>query len=171
MRSNGDNLSDVRIGNVSGGIHGSVIAGRDVSHVTITLGGQATPADKEPTQAELKQLLVEVQQELAAVLAQKEALQQVSAAAPFTAQGAAAGVAQATEIAGSAVEPEQAQSMQHSLTEATSLLGGILDGAKIAAEKAGAVGKAAKPLAEALAPLVEKLAVASLWVGRLWLGV
>ena len=80
-------------------------------------------------------------------------------------------MAQATEIAGGEVEPEQAQSMQHSLAEATSLLGGILDGAKIAAEKAGEVGKAAKPIAEALAPLVEQLAVASLWVGRLWLGV
>ena len=38
------------------------------------------------------------------------------------------------------------------------------------AEKATAVGKAAKPIAAKLAPLVEKLAVAAFWVGRLWLG-
>ena len=54
MASNGDNLSEVTIGSVTGGIHNSVIAGRDVKNVTITLGGQETPADKEPSQAELK---------------------------------------------------------------------------------------------------------------------
>ena len=53
---------------------------------------------------------------------------------------------------------------------AAGTLNGILDEAKSVAEKATAVGRAAKPIAEALAPVVEKLAVAALWVGRLWLG-
>ncbi|GAB4440940.1 MAG: hypothetical protein Kow0031_22910 [Anaerolineae bacterium] len=168
-----DKSTGVKIGKVSGGIHGSVIAGGDVKNVTITLGGQAVPADKEPTVDDLKRLLADVQAELATVLAQKEALQQLSAAAPFTAQGAEAGVKQAAEAAAAEgeVSEAQAKSMQQSLAEASGLLNGILDGAKDAAEKAGAVGKAAKPIAEALAPLVEKLAVASFWVGRLWLGL
>jgi DNA repair exonuclease SbcCD ATPase subunit len=172
MAGKGDTLSEVNIGNVSGGIHGSVIAGRDVSNVTISVGGQQTPADKEPSADELKQLLAEVQQALTELTAQKEALAQISVSAPYTAQGAAAGVQQAAETASgeSEVNKEQAQSMQQSLAEAGSLLNNILDAAKSAAEKAGAVGKAAKPIAEALAPLVEKLTVASLWVGRLWLG-
>lgn len=164
-----DESGGVTIGNVSGGIHGSIIAGRDVSHATITLGGQPTPADKQPTAAELKQLLAEIQQELAKVTTQKEALQQVSTAAPFTAQGAEASLKEAAAKVEGEVKPEQAQSVQKSLTEATSLLGGILDGAKTVAEKAGEVGQAVKPLADTLAPLVEKLAVAAMWVGKLWL--
>lgn len=161
--------SSVTIGNVSGGIHGSIIAGRDVSNATITLGGQPVPADKQPTSDELKQLLAEIQQELAALTAQKEGLAQVSSAAPFTAQGAEASVKEAAAKAEGEVGPEQARSVQKSLTEATSLLGGILDGAKTVAEKAGAVGQAVKPIADTLAPLVDKLAVAALWVGKLWL--
>ena len=46
----------VTIGNVSGGIHGSIIAGRDVKNATITMGGQPISVDKEPTSDELKQL-------------------------------------------------------------------------------------------------------------------
>ena len=170
MSSDDETPSGVKFGNISGGIHGSVIAGRDASNVTITLGGQAVRADEEPSEDKLKQLLAEIQAELAEVLAQKEALQQVSTAAPFTAQGAEASVKEAAAKVAGEVKPEEAKSIQQSLTEATTLLGGILDGAKVAAEKATEVGKAVKPIADKLAPLVEKLAVASLWVGRLWLG-
>ncbi|MFQ5578220.1 MAG: hypothetical protein ACE5G8_14650 [Anaerolineae bacterium] len=167
--SSNDPSSSVSIGNVSGGIHGSIIAGRDVKDVTITLGGQPTPADKEPSVDELKQLLAEIQDELAAVMAEKETLQQISVATPFTAQGAEQSVNQAAEQVEAELEPEAAQSVQKSLGEATSLLGNILDGAKMVAEKAGAVGEAVKPIAEKLAPLVEKVAVAALWAGKLWL--
>jgi len=170
MAKKKDHSSSVTMGNVTGGIHGSVIAGRDVKDVTITVGGQQTPADKEPTVEELKQLLADVQQELAEVLAQKEALQQVSAAAPFTAQGAEATVKDAAEKVGEEVEKEEAESLQKSLADASTLLNGILDGAKSAAEKATEVGTAVKPIADKLAPVVEKLAVASFWVGKLWLG-
>ncbi|RME46564.1 MAG: hypothetical protein D6796_08855 [Caldilineae bacterium] len=161
--------SGVHIGNVSGGIHGSIIAGRDVKDVTITVGGQPTPADKTPTAEELKALLDEIRQELATLSEQKEALKQISAASPFTAQGAAESVAEAAEKVSPELPPEEGKSVQKSLTEATSLLEGILDGAKSVAEKAGEVGKAVKPIADTLAPLVEKLAVAALWAGKLWL--
>ena len=161
--------SGVRIGDVSGGIHGSIIAGRDVKDVTITVGGQSTPADKTPTAEELKTLLDEIRQELAALSEQKEALKQISAASPFTAQGAAESVAEAAKKVAPELPPEEGKSVQKSLTEATSLLEGILDGAKSVAEKAGEVGKTVKPIAETLAPLVEKLAVAALWAGKLWL--
>lgn len=159
----------VTIGNVSGGIHGSIIAGRDVSGATITLGGQPTPADKQPTFDELQRLLAEVQRELAELAAQKDALKEVSPAAPFTAQGAEQSVKDAAAKVAPEMKPEDAGSVQKSLAEATSLLGGILDGAKMVAEKASEVGKAVQPLVERLGPLVDKVAVAALWVARLWL--
>ena len=161
--------SGVKIGNVTGGIHGSIIAGRDVRNATITLGGQPTPADKEPTVDELKQLLAEIQQELAAVTAQQPALKEVSAAAPFTAQGAEQSVKEAAEKVKSEIKPDEARSLQKSLEEATNLLSGILAGAKTVAQRAGEVGRAVKPLAEKLEPLVEKVGVAAFWVARLWL--
>src|SRR3712207_609212 len=97
MSNNPEPHSQVHIGNVTGGIHGSIIAGREVSNATITLGGQPTPASKEPTVDELKQLLAEVHKELADLMMQQETLKQVSPAAPFTAQGAEQTVKAVTE--------------------------------------------------------------------------
>jgi uncharacterized protein YoxC len=169
--TNGRPSAGVTIGNVSGGIHGSIIAGRDVSGATITLGGQPTPADKQPMFDELQRLLAEVQQELAELAALKDALKEISPATPFTAQGAEQSVKDAAAKVAPEMKPEEAGSVQKSLAEATSLLGGILDGAKTVAEKAGEVGKAVQPLVERLGPLVDKVAVAALWVARLWLPV
>jgi phage-related tail protein len=164
-----DESGGVTIGNVSGGIHGSIIAGRDVSNATITLGGQPVAANKQPTPDELKQLLAEIQQELAKVMAQKDALQQVDVAAPNDAQGVEARVNDAVAKVEGEVSKEQTESVQKNLAKATGVLGEILDGAKTVAEKAGEVGQAVKPLADTLVPLVEKLGVAALWVGKLWL--
>src|SRR5262249_40047692 len=97
MSNNPEPQSTVRIGHVTGGITGSIIAGRDVSHATITLGGQPTPASKEPTVDDLKQLLAEVHTELADLITRQDTLQQISPAAPFTAQGAAQTVKAVTE--------------------------------------------------------------------------
>ena len=169
MASKEESLSEVHIGNVSGGIHGSIIAGRDVKDVTITIGGQATPADKQPTLQEFQRLLAEIQAELAEVTAQQEALKEVSSAAPFTAQGAEQSVKDAAEKVEPEMDKEGAESVQKSLAEATSLLGGILDGAKTVAEKSVEVGRAVKPIAEKLEPLVEKVGVAALWAAKLWL--
>lgn len=173
MSNNPEPSSQVHIGSVTGGIHGSIIAGRDVSDATITLGGQPTPASKEPTVDDLKQLLAEVHKELAALMTHQETLKQISPAAPFTAQGAAQTVKAVTEAVDQSVghkpQKEDAQSLQTHLTQTTSLLSSILDGARTLAQKTGDVASAVKPLAEQLGPLVEKVAVAALWVGKLWL--
>jgi len=171
LMTNDKQFSGVTIGDVTGGIHGSIIAGRDVINATITISGQPIPADKEPTVDELKQLLAEIQQELAEIAAQQDALKEISSAAPFTAQGAEQSVRDVAKKVEETAEvgPEEAKSMQESLKEATGLLGGILDGAKTVAEKAVEVGKAVQPIADKLPPLVEKVAVAAFWVGRLWL--
>lgn len=161
--------SSVRIGDVTGGIHASIIAGRDVSNAKISLGGQLTPADREPTVDELKQLLAEIRQELAEVIAQKDALQEISAASPLIAAGAEQNVKAAAEAVDAEVEPARAKSLQKSLEEATGLLSGILDGARTVAQKAGEVGEAVKPIAEKLEPLVEKVGVAAFWITKLWL--
>jgi ABC-type transporter Mla subunit MlaD len=162
----------VKIGDVTGGIQGSIIAGRDVRNATITLGGEQVPADKEPTVDELRQLLTEIREGLAEITAQQDTLAQVSAAAPYTAQGAEQAIseaAQTVEQGTQELEPEEAESVQERLKEATSLLGTILDGAKTVAKKTGEVVGAVQPLAEKLEPLVEKIGVAVLWVAKLWL--
>jgi hypothetical protein len=171
MSNNPEPHSQVHIGSVTGGIHGSVIAGRDVSHATITLGGQPTAASKEPTVDELKQLLAEVHKELADLMTQQAVLKQVSPAAPFIAQGAEQSVQEARETVDRATgqKPQGAQSIRTRLLEATSLLSSILDGAKTLAQKTGEVASAVKPLAEKLGPLMERVAVAAFWVGKLWL--
>lgn len=171
MPNNPEPQSSVHIGNVTGGIHGSIIAGHDVSNATITLGGQPTSASKEPTVDELKQLLAEVQKELADLMMQQATLKQVSPAAPFIAQGAEQSVKEARETVDRTTgqKPQEAQSIHTRLTETTSLLSNILDGAKTLAQKTGEAASAIKPLAEKLGPLVEKVAVAALWVGKLWL--
>src|SRR5262245_52167869 len=98
MPNNPEPQSSVHIGNVTGGITGSIIAGRDVSTATIPLGEQPTPASKEPAVDDLKQLLAEIHTELADLMTQQETLQQISPAAPFTAQGAEQTVKAMTEI-------------------------------------------------------------------------
>lgn len=148
----------------------SMIVGRDLKDVTITLGCQSTPADKEPTFDELKQLLTEIQQEIADVtMTQQEALKKVSPATPSLVQGAEASVKDAAAKIDMEMKPQDAKSAEQSLTEATRLLSSILDGAKTIAKKTGEVASAVQPLAEKLAPLVEKVAVASFWVAKLWL--
>lgn len=161
----------VTIGDVTGGIHGSIIAGRDVSNATITIGGQPSPADKEPTVAELKQLLTEIQGELAEITAQGEVLKGISPAAPLTAQGAEQNVKEAAQKIEEKpeLEPDEAKSVQERLTEATKLLGSILDGARMVAQKAVDAGKAMQPIVEKLAPLVERVGVAAFWVSKVWL--
>lgn len=164
-------VGGVTIGDVTGGIHGSIIAGRDVKNARISIGGEPVPADKEPTVDELKQLLAEIQEGLVEVTAQQEALKAVSSATPHVAQGAQQAVKDAAETVEEQDEmgPEDAKSVQESLKEATGLLSGILDGAKTVAQKTGEVVSAAQPLAEKLEPLVEKVGVAALWVTKLWL--
>src|SRR5262249_2203771 len=98
MPNNPEPHSQVHIGSITGGIHGSIIAGHDVSNATITLSGQPTPASKEPRVDELKQLLAEIHKELADLMTQQAALQQVSPASPFTAQGAAQSVQEVREM-------------------------------------------------------------------------
>jgi hypothetical protein len=160
--------SGVHIGPVSGGIHGSIIAGRDVTHATVTIGGQPTPADKFPTFDEFKQLLTEIHEELETTASQQDALKAVSPAAPYTTQGAVQSVKDVVEKVKPKMQPEEVTSVQKRLTETTSFLTSLLDGAKELAEKAGEFGTAARPIVERLEPLVEKVAVAALWVAKLW---
>jgi methyl-accepting chemotaxis protein len=148
-----------------------MIAGGDISHATITLGGQPTPASKEPTVEDLKQLLVEVHTELATLMTHQETLKQIGPMAPSVTQGAEQTVKAVAETVDKAAgqRPQEAQSIQTHLTQTTNLLGTILDSAKTLAQKTGDVANAVKPLAEQLGPVVEKMAVAALWVSKLWL--
>ncbi len=161
----------VTIGNVSGGIHGSIIAGGDVSGVTITIDGRQVAADKEPNVDELKQLLVDIQRHLGELAAHGDVLGKLSPSAPLIARSAEVTVKDAVDKFKPEASAEEAESLQSRLKEASSFVSTLLDGAKGLADKAGEVGKAIAPIIEKAAPLIEKLGVAALWAAKLYLHV
>ena len=162
----------VRIGNVSGGISGSVIAGRDVSNARVTVGGKTMSAGDTPTKDDLSQLVADLRRALGELSARGDELRDISPSAPHSIQGAEESLKAAAEkLEADEVTPEDAKSAQENLTEAAGLIGTILEKANSMAERVVDVGRAVKPFVERLEPVVEKLAVAALWVGRLWLGV
>lgn len=169
MAENNKSSSGVQFGNVTGGLHGNVIVGRDMTNSTITIGGQQVPADKKPTFEELKQLLAEVQQELADIVAQEEALKTISAATPYTAKGAEENLKEVAEKVKPEIDKEEAKTIGKRLEETTGILSKILDGAKNVVQKSVEVGKALEPVTEKLGPLVDKVTVAALWAAKLWL--
>ena len=167
MTSDGDTLSEIKIGDVGGDLSGN-IAGRDVN-VDQSISGQTPlPLEKEDAANELKELLATIQEQLAEVVAEQNALKEVSSAAPFITQGAEQAVKDSTEEIEADMSVESAQSVQGNLEEATNLLTGILNGAKTVLEKIGEVGHAAKPIAEKLEPLIGNMGKALLLI-KLWL--
>ena len=160
----------VRIGNVTGGILGSVIAGRDVSNVTVTLGGKQTTANKEPSIDEFKQLIMEIQKELAELTTKKDALKEVSPAAPSLAQGAKDSIDNVEQTVKDkpVIKPEEGEKVKKVLLDASGLIGIILDEAKSIANKAVDAGKAMKPVLDALGPLLDRISIAALWAAKLW---
>ena len=162
-----DKASKIQIGNVGGDFTGNV-AGRDVN-VDQSISGQAPlPVEKEEAVDELKKLLATIQQQLANVIAEQNALKEISSTAPFVAQGAEQVIKDSSETVDVDMSPESAQSVQENLKEATNLLTGILNGAKTVIEKVGEVGHAAKPIVEKLEPLIGNMGRALLLL-KLWL--
>ncbi len=170
MSAHDDGPEGVRIGNVSGGIRGSVIAGRDVSNTSVSVGGKTMSSSDTPSREDLAQLFADLRRALGELSAHGEELSGISASAPFSVQGAEVSIKAAAKKVEGDVAPEDARSAQEDLTEAAGLIGTILEKANSIIDRAVDVGRAVKPLAERLEPLVEKLAVAALWIGRLWLG-
>jgi hypothetical protein len=170
--SNQDDTSPgVRIGNVTGGIHNSLFAGRDISDATITVGDKTMRADETPTQADLAQLMADISKELAAVMANREELGAVSAAAPYAVQGATECVNSASKQLAGEISPAEATSVHRNLTDAATLMGTVVDTVDRDADKDENLGGKIKSVATKLGPLLEKLAVAAVWVSKLWLGI
>lgn len=159
----------VSIGNITGGIHGSNIAGRDVVGSTASYEASAA-VEEEPSVEKLQELLAQIEKALAELNGQSELLEQLDPAAPVQAQLAQTQVGTAARdiAAPDEVKPENAKSILQRLKEASDLLNGILGAARSAAEKTVEVGKAVMPIAEALEPLLMNLAVAAAWVVKLW---
>jgi hypothetical protein len=170
MAKQGGKNIKIDVGGIGGDMQG-VIAGEDVEdvNISISIGGQPTPVDKEPTVDEFKRLLADIRQEIAEIAKEQELLKKIDPSAPFTTQGAEENVKTVAEKVEPEMEAEEAQSVQKSLTTALTLLNGILDGAKTVAEKADEVAEAVKPIVRKLGPLVQKLGVAALWATKLWL--
>lgn len=160
----------VHIGNVTGGIRGSVIAGRDVVNATLG-GGRTQETEPAPTVDALERLLAEAGQELAAIVARRKALQGISAAAPFTAQGAAQAIETATVKVRESprIGTAEARSIRAALDEAATLLRGILRSAQAASEQADKEMGSMASLADLLPRLIEKVDQASHWAATLWL--
>ena len=159
----------VSIGNVTGGIHSSVIAGRDVKNVTI--GGQPVSTDKTPTQDEYRQLLTEIRAILAELASQQELMKDISPATPTLVQAADESIKQVEQtihdepkMSGKSVE-----GVQKTITDAAGLIGIVLENANNLASRAIDTGKTIGPFLEKLGPLLDKLSVAALWAAKLWL--
>jgi hypothetical protein len=151
-----------------GDVRDNVIAGHDVEVQNLQIGDRSAQEDKAPTLEEFKQLLAEIQADLAEITAREEALKAVSPAAPFSAQGAGQSLKDAAEKVSSEMKPEEVEPVHKRLAEAGAILSGILSGAKNAIEKTAEIAGAVGPLVEKLGPLVEKVGIASLWAARLW---
>jgi hypothetical protein len=139
-----------------------VIAGRDVQNATLgAVGTRETPP--APTVAQLSGLLIEIQHGVAALADQREALQRISAAAPFTAQGAAHAIEQAAGVVAASSDSHlsDAPSLHATLQEAAALLRGIQQSAR-------AASGGGRGIAGSLSPLVQKLDQASDWAKMLW---
>jgi hypothetical protein len=85
--------------------------------------------------------------------------------------GAAASVRDAADKLGADGDPADPRSVQSSLTQAADLVGSVLDSTQKAVDVAEKVGSKLPAIIGVLGPLVTKLGVAALWVGRLWLGL
>jgi hypothetical protein len=160
----------VRLGNISGGIHESVIAGRDITNATVTFGGKTMSAGDNPTPADLAALLDELTTTLSALAERSDILSQISTSAPHTMAGARETVCTAAAHLEGAVTQEKAKSAQGELSEATTLTSAILKRATAMVEGASDAGQAVQYVVATLEPLLSMLAVATLWIGRLWLG-
>ena len=166
MTNDGDSLSEIKIGNVRGDLSGNV-AGRDIN-IDQSVSAQPLPVEKEDAANELRELLAAIQQQLAEVVAEQNALKEISSAAPLVYQGAEQAIKDASENVDVDMSTETAQSVQENFKEATSLLTGILNGAKTVIEKAGELGSAAKPIADKLEPLIGNMGRALLLL-KLWI--
>lgn len=158
--------SGVTIGNITGGIEDSIIAGRDVHNVTISISSPPPPR-KTPSIDELKLLLTEIQQDLSKIATKKEVLQQIAPWAPFTIQRATASVTTVAETIKGKVNDAQSKSTRTNLAEAINLLSRILDNAKTIAQQPTDIGHPAQSITMAMESVVEKLGTASMWVSQL----
>lgn len=167
MRNDDKENRGVIIGNVTGGIHGSIISSGDIKNAIIALGGQPTLVDKEPSLAEFKQLLMEIEQELVQIVAQEEILKIMSPASVCNVQGTEDNTKEIVSTVGPKMNGEEAKSVQEYLGEVSELLNGVLNKTKAMTGKAGDVADATRLLVEKLEPLVEKVNVAVFWVAKL----
>jgi hypothetical protein len=166
-----DKPSGVNIGNVSGGIQGSIIAGGNVSHATITVGGKPVEVNKDPQYDEFIQLLKEIQEEIAGISSEEQTLKEISAGAPLLLQAAGETVNQVADKSqkDEPIAADEGTTLQGKLQEASNTVGLILNSAKSISEKATEAGKAIKPLIDKLRPLAEKVGVAAIWAAKLWI--
>ena len=147
----------MHIGNVSGGIHSSIVAGGSVRDVSIGLGVGTPLESKAPTVDELQRLLARIQQGLADAVAQQSALKQVSPAVPYAVLGAEASIKDAR-----ARVRDDPQSVQQILAQAASLIEGTVQAAQM-----GGGRSVAGSLAEVLQSLLEEIGVAAAWAAQM----
>jgi hypothetical protein len=161
--------SSVKIGNVKGGIKNANIAGGDINITEIMIDGKPVKVDEEPSIDQFKELLAEIQAEMAKVVLLESELKAIAPGTPTTAKAVEEKIEFASKKAEENLDQDTAENLQDSISDATSWLTNILDGAKRVATKAGEVGEAAKPIVEMLEPIVTNLGVAALWAQKLWM--
>ena len=160
--------SDVKIGYVSGGIHGSIISGKDIRDVIITIEGREIKADTEPNINDLLQLLTAIKRDLSEMESKSHILNEISVAAPFIIQGAERSIKETTENVTSDLDSQEAESIQNRLSDVIKILTVVLDGARTLANKTYEVGQSVAPIIEKLEPLIMKIGIVAMWIDKLW---
>lgn len=160
--------SGVKIGNVSGGINRSTIAGRDVVRSANSPVPSNRPVDTVPNAPELSQLLVQIQQSLTELAMEKKALVHLSLAASSKIEAAALNVEDANRNICPDGKKTEAITVSKRLSEATSLVSTLLDDVNEIGNKAEDIQDAVMPLAKRLSSLFGQLGTAAVWAAKIW---
>jgi phage-related tail protein len=118
-----------------------------------------------------RKLLVEIQADIAELSSLQELLQGISPTAPALVQVAGESIKQVEQTITDQPEMEKVtlEGVRKTITDASGLLGMVLENAKNLAGKAVETGKVIAPVIEKLGPLLDRISIAALWAAKLWL--
>lgn len=168
MKKEDSSRSSVQIGNVGGSIQNSVIAGGDARDIKIRVGDKEIRGDQPPNLADLQTLVGEAHSGLAALLLQKELIQQISPGAFYTLMGADENLKQIKELIKAEMDTARGEKVKQGLEQTTSLLVTLTTAAKTIARNANDLGREIPQLVAKIEPVIQMLVLAGTWSAKLW---
>jgi methyl-accepting chemotaxis protein len=167
MKKNNKHSSSVTIGNVSGSIDSSLIAGGNISEVSTSVK-KSDAQEHVPSMEELNELLANIRGQLIQLASKRDGLASISPSMPHGIQGVHDCVEAAIENVKPTASQEQTASAGRELAEAGSLLTHLMNNATKAVDGVSKVAESAKPLVRQLSPLIQSLSLAATWIAKIW---